>query len=94
MPRGRDGGLKLVGNLLGGATGVIGLELETVPDSRVVAGSEDGGGGGLEVQDVVANYRRGGGFKGQVSFDAVGRACFGDQFGEFLGEEPGVVPDH
>ena len=48
--------LELVRKLLCGATGILGLELEPVPVSGIVGRGDDGGPGGLMMQNVETNY--------------------------------------
>ena len=51
-------GLKLVSDLLSGATSVFGFEFEPVPDRRIVAGSNDRRARSMVMQHIKANHRR------------------------------------
>ena len=69
-PHTADGFLQVVGDLLGGAAGVFGLELEAVPRGRVVAGRDYRCPPGAVVQHVVAQDGRWRGLHGEERSDA------------------------
>ena len=83
-----------IGDFLGGASGVLRLELEPVPDAGVVAGGDNGGARRLMVENVEAEYGGRSRVVGKVGLDFVGGHHPGHCRGELPGQEPRVVAHH